>query len=550
MADRELNIKVKATGTDKTGRDIKNVGKAGKTAGDQMAEGQKRAAKETEKTQQKTSRLSRVLGDAKTQILSFVGAYAGLGAVSKVLDVITAKLERMSQLIRSAYQDSLSMFESAQQLEQQTGTVGKQKFWSQQISAVRRAGRLPGNEQALQILTSLDIAYGLQGGQNQKALGFARKIAPLVGASGMTQGELSSFMKLAQTAGVDMTEQDYYKFYAQLKTGFTRSKSDVFGQYVTGLQQGITGHLAAGGSFADSLAFYNATLAATGNESLAATSTQQTVRVASGAYQKPKGYISRTVGRPFDQLSQDERLAGLLEYARSLPPQRRIESLVKAGIPAETATNIANAVSTSGVSVMESTTGALAGATAQSTADFVSAYSQSFLARERGVQARDAARRLKTGTKFAGWEATRGEYVSRVNDSIANARDVGIVPDEYEPYVLLMQDTANSIQQYLNRSDRSVLGERYDKLKWLMTQMQFLAAEHTGPMAFVSQDMPLMGKYNKASLEERSREYYRDFMQEMRPVNFNQNTIFQIGTQGDPYALPPGSMKPDSNTEF
>ena len=129
---KDVNIHLKTTGAEKTRADLDKTGQATKDLGDTTAKGQQQAAASTEQTTGKLGAMGRVVGSIKSQIVGMVTGFLGLHAVVKLVTYLIGKLERIAELQKQIYEKSLQFAEIGQALEFQTGTIGRQKFWTQQ----------------------------------------------------------------------------------------------------------------------------------------------------------------------------------------------------------------------------------------------------------------------------------------------------------------------------------------------------------------------------------------------------------------------------------
>ena len=96
---KDINIHVKTPGAPAAKQQLDELGRASQQVGQKTTEGQKQAADSTDKSTQKLTGMGRVLNKLKTQVLSFVGAYAGLQGVRIVIGQITRAIRTQIQAI-------------------------------------------------------------------------------------------------------------------------------------------------------------------------------------------------------------------------------------------------------------------------------------------------------------------------------------------------------------------------------------------------------------------------------------------------------------------
>ena len=402
---KDINIHLKTRGAGQTKQQLEDVGQAAKQVGDKTAEGHKEGAGAVDKTSQKMTRMGRVLGNLKSQVMSFVGAYLGLQAVRGVVTWLITKLEKIAQLQKEIYEKSLSFMEVGQALEMQTGTVGMQQDWAQQATKLQAAGGLRGPDVAQQMMISMDVALQRQGGiKAPQVMALAMQLAPFVGAQQMGPEEVAKLFEFAETAGIAPTTEAYGKYFAKIQAGYTASKATVFGQYMVGLQKGVTPFMAAGGTLEEGIAAYSAARKVTYNEMVAAQLLEQTARLASGAYKKPREAIEQGLGVRWDELSMNERYNALLQYAGGLPGARREQILAEQGFPAEITSKIGMLVTPGALTTLAETREKVQASTTALLDKQTQAYLDSVLGKERIADAEIALKGIKVAPEFADWQ--------------------------------------------------------------------------------------------------------------------------------------------------
>jgi len=294
---KDINIHLKTTGAEQTKEQLAQTGQAAKDVGQKTADGQKLAAPAVEQSTEKLGALDRVFNKLKDSAAGFITGFLGLQAVIKLITFLQEKLERVQKIQQQIYEQSIALADVGQALEFQTGTRGKQEFWTERALALQKAGALRTPEIAQQMLVSMDIAFAAQAGiKNKQIRDLAEQLAPFVGAAGLGPEEVSKIFEFAGAAQIAPTAQAYKQFFAQLQAGFTASKAVNFGGFMTGLQQGGTGYLAMGGTLTEAISTFSSARAVMANEALAATLVEQVSRLSSGGYEKPRQAIEQALG--------------------------------------------------------------------------------------------------------------------------------------------------------------------------------------------------------------------------------------------------------------
>lgn len=526
MADKDVNIKLKVTGDQETKNTLKSAGDAGKRASETIADGQKKAAEQTEKTNEKFKRSSGILGGLKTQVVGWIAGFAGLQTIVKLLDLMEAKLQRISNLIRDMHQNNLTLQELGQALELQTGTVDKQQFWSRTVSQIQKSGGLQSPQQASQILTALDINYGLDSGNNKGILKFAKDIAPMIGTANMGASEIEQFITLGKTVGVKPNKQAYETFFAKARAAFTKGDASNFGQYLEGLNTGTQGFLQAGGTFEQATAFYNQALAVTpGNTAKAATLAETITRLSGGGYEKPRRNIERWGKVKWSDLTPNEQIEMIVSYTNSFPRNQRVQRLVEAGFESGYANELVKFSGGKAMNQSANTLTAVKAANASDTAQLVGSYLQTPLASSRAIQAEKNIRDVKLGSKYASWENELQRQKQKLGELVVEGKDKFFVNDEIEPYLMITQDIADGIEK------GAISGfSRDEKLAFQVSLLNLQNALRS----------PLRGRlgWDKAMLGKWTRDLYQDFhgtkQQQEVPTNIFINTNDVINNLGMP----------------
>ena len=437
MPDENIDIHVRARDTEQTKQKVDSVAKSTERLGNKTNEAGKKGADGLDKAEKKTSALGRMADRVKSQVIGMVGAWLGLQGVQKIVTWLIAKLERISELQKQIYQESLALAQIGQSLEFQTGTVGQQQQWAARALQLQKAGALASPAVAQQMMVSGDIAFNAQGGiRNPQVMAMLNQLAPFVGTAGFQGAEVAKLFEFAGTAGVAPTPDAYQKFFGQIQATYTQTKATDPGLFMTGLQGGVTGYLAQGGSLTEGLAAFAGARAVSQGEARAATLVEQMARVASGAYERPRQAMEAGLGVSWQDLTMDQRTQALLQHIGSIPEAQRTQTLAEQGFPVELTTQLGKMVSPEAVAAMAATREKVSQATAVTIGPQVRAFMESDLAKDRQVQADVAAKKLARGPEFAAWQRRITAAKSDVEDLISASKDRLYVPDRLEPYLV------------------------------------------------------------------------------------------------------------------
>ncbi len=467
MAEKDVNIHIRSKGTDATKRDIDGVGastedlgKKTEQAGKKTEQAGKRGAKGTEEATRKLGGMSGILTNLTKQVGAFFGAWLGFQGVQRVISWLIEKLERIATLQGEIYDKSVQLSELGQALEMQTGTVGKQQYWTEQVVAGVKAGGLRGPGVAKEMMTSMDIVFAEQGGiKDAGVLALYKELAPFVGAAQMTGGDVAKLFEFAGTVGVEPKADAYKDYFGKVVAGYTASKATDFGAYMIGLQKGATGWIAKGGSFKGALSIFSAARAATSNEALAANLLEQTVRMSGGGYEKPVKAMERGLGVKWSELSMDERADALMEYVRGLPESTRDATLTKQGFPLEIGGQIGKLVGPEATRVYADAIAEIESSTPEKVAAFTDAYMDSMLGKERVSRARISEVEIKAGPEFASWQRRIREAKAKHKVLVGTLEDDRRVWDRVEPIAMAMQGQLDELEAMGVQDD--TLAERY-----------------------------------------------------------------------------------------
>lgn len=444
---KDINIHTKVLNAEQAQQQLNGIGESAHRVGQKTASGQKQASDALGQTTQRMSGMGRVLGNLKGQVLSFVGAWLGLQGVQKLVNWLIAKLERIQQLQKDIYEKSLSLAEVGQALEIQTGTVGKQQFWGRQAVDVQKAGGLTSPQAAQQMLISMDIAFGQQGGiKSPEVRELAKQLAPFFGAAGIGGEGIAKTFEFAGTAGIAPTADAYMDYFSKLMAGYTSSKATDFGQFMIALQKGGTAYMTGGGTLEEAISVFAGARSVMSNEALAATLMEQTARLSGGAYEKPRQAIEKALGLRWSDLSMDQRTQALLQYVAELPEGSRIETLGAQGFPVELATQMGKMVTPEAMRTMTATRQRVTSATTENIEEQINAYIESILGKSRIGEAERSGIDLEMGHGFADWQE-RAMTARKEHEKLLTRGDDRRILDRLEPSVMALEEIRDEIRE-------------------------------------------------------------------------------------------------------
>jgi hypothetical protein len=331
----------------KMGESVNKAGKSGSAAAGDIGTGADKAAGK--------------LDNLSSKAMDMVKGFAGLSAVVAMINSLNEQLAETIRLRDQALQASMTPLELGQQMAVQTGS-GTQESWAKQITNLQMAAGFKGPQAAAELMTAMDVMFSDRGGIADQGISeLTSAIAPDIAAMGLSGEQTSAAIKLAGTADVGADAESFKKFFAQLQTGFTKSKSTSMGEFLSGLQKGGTAYVAQGGSLTGAISNYSGALSVSANENLASTLLEQATRIAGGGYEKPRQAIESAYGVSFSDLSIDQRYQLLIDYAGRLPESQRMQFLTEAGVPAELASGFSK-LATGGARKATASTAAAVGA--------------------------------------------------------------------------------------------------------------------------------------------------------------------------------------------
>jgi len=441
MSDKKINIHVGTPGADESARDLNKVGKAGKRVGNDMASGNKKAARSTGEANKELSNMDKNLSGMGKQVASFIGAWAGMQGVQAVLGEFEQRLERIATLQSQIYENSVKLGTVGQNLEIQGSTVGEQKEWTGKAIEIQKAGALKDIEIAKKMMVGMDITYGGQGGmKNPEILDLGKKIAPFVGAAEMSEGQVGQLFEFAGTAGIEPTEAAWMSYLAKLHKGYTSAKTDSVGDFLTGLQSSGTGFIGQGGSLDEAITMFAAARSVTQNESVASTLFEQATRFSSGGYEKPRKAVEESLGVKWEDLNMDQRMFALLKHIERIPESRRTQTMVEQGFEPGLASAVQKMVTPEAMSTTQSTRRLVRQATPKLIKGQMESYLGTDVGKERLLAAERNAMEVNEGPAFGAWQRRKKKAEMIFEANYSKGQDMKKVRDIYEPYYIAIDE--------------------------------------------------------------------------------------------------------------
>lgn len=452
MPKKDININVNTPGAEESERKLDKVGRAGKKVGEQISDGSKKAADSTDKSNQKLRGMNGTLSDLQTQIKGAVGAWLGMEGVQKILSEVEERLGRINELQSNIYENSVKLGTAGQGLEIQTGSAGKQTEWTRKAAQLQKAGGLKDIQTAKEMMVAMDIAFNDRGGvDSPQIMALGSELAPFVGANQMNSEQVSKLLNFAGTAGIEPNAEAYKQFFAKLQAGWTSSKSQDFGDFLTSLQEGGTSYVGQGGSLEGAISGFSSALSVSSGEANAATLLEQATRFASGAYKKPREAVEASQDVQWGNLSMDQRMNALLTHVGSLPQSSRIQTMIEQGFEPGLASELAKMVTPDAQATMQSTRNIVSEATPQLIEKQMQAYLTSDLGKERSLSANQNILNTELGPEFGNWQRRLKEAKLEFDRKLATGKDDKLIRDVYEPYAIALQDMADEVDALLEK---------------------------------------------------------------------------------------------------
>lgn len=501
MADKDINIHVKAKGTPKAKSDLDGVARSGKGVGDQTAKGQGRATVATDKASKSLNKQGSLFGGLTSKLLGYLAAFMGINSILSMLNKLIEKLEKIKEIQDELYHNALTPLQLGQQLEAQTGTVGKQDVWAKQIIEVQRAGGFASPEAAMSLLRSGDIAFGASGGiKNSANMQLLKGLAPMFGSASMSGGEINKFFEFATTSGVENNLESYKQFFAKMQQGSNVSKAETFGQFITGLQGGGTSYLSQGGSLDEAIALFTSARSVTPSDAEASTLLKQLTSLSSGGNATRRKAMEDALGVKWSELgSQDERMQATLDYLKSIPQSERAIVLGEAGFGDELTLQASNMVGKNAAETLRSARTQMSQtdtSAAQSRAD---AWMDSTAARRNIAEANRLGVDLESGPQFARSSERRGDAKKELDKQVAERVDNPLMPDEYEDELIAIEQLSDDYR----KAAEDATGKRQKELTGKAQRLDRIARQIKRPWVHIN-------RYEGVMLTDTIHEYTKD----------------------------------------
>lgn len=529
MSQKDVNIKVSAEGADDASQKIRGLGNAAEQMGQKVSTSARQASDNTDKHSASTDKLANKASKLTDIATKLVGAWLGLQGVMKLLDAMEAKLTAIDAVQRKLYEGSMSLAEVGRGLVFQTGQAGKDQYWTEQALKLQESGGLKDAQTAQQMLVSMDIAFGPQGGiKNPQIRKMAQELAPFVGAAGLSGDQVTKVFEFAGIAGVNPDTQSYKEYFAKLQAGYTSSKATDFGMFMEGLQKGGTAMLAQGSTLDTAISTFASARSVTANEALASNALQQMSRLSSGAYEKPRVAIEKNLGVKWSDMNADSRLSALLQYTGSLDSANREQVMAEEGFPTELITMLSKMTSREAVSTMAQTRKIVGSASGTTVDKLGSEYLKSTMGRASSAEAQRQAKSFGQGQTYADWQQRLADSREEFDRLLAEGRDRTMIPDKIEPTVIAMESLLKDIEAY----EASAQGSAKEDAA---TLKEGLSALLSGTKAGPNITDAYGAITGEGSIASRAGQYGKAFelLQQSAPTIITDNSIHYHPTTGE-----------------
>jgi hypothetical protein len=269
---------IQIIGADRAEQELARLAGAQQQVGDTAED----AGKKSQQAGGQTTALGSALTSAASAAQSFVAGFIGLAGVQRLLSEVAQSLREVDELNRKLGGGAVDVASRAKILARQLGV---------------------GEEKGAEILTSLQIAGGLEAGGAQelgvaadiafegkllegKNLTTTKDVAAFAGTMGFTGSETANLFGFLKTAGKLGSPEEAKEAIAKIAAAARASKAKSTGAFVEELARGGTGILQSGVSLEDVLAMGAQARQVEVSEELAAQSLASLEQVAVGA-EKP-----------------------------------------------------------------------------------------------------------------------------------------------------------------------------------------------------------------------------------------------------------------------
>jgi hypothetical protein len=176
----------------------------------------------------KANGLGEALARVGHQAMRMVGGFIGIQGVMKLISALNEQLDQMLEKQKKLTEKSLTSAEGGQALEAATGTTGKQDFWTRQILSLQKSGGLASEGTASALMLGMQGATsGIGGIQNPAVAAMLQRLAPRLGASNKSAGDLNAIFDAASKEGI---EPQGLESFISGKLGVTDAQSAAYMQ--------------------------------------------------------------------------------------------------------------------------------------------------------------------------------------------------------------------------------------------------------------------------------------------------------------------------------
>ena len=500
MSDKDINIHVRAQDTEQTKKQIGDVGGAAEQLGKKVSEGQRAAGESTEKATEKFGLMGRTLETLKSQALSFISGFIGLAAVVKLVNNLADGLKRVQDLQKATYGKGLDYSEFGQRLAFQAGAPGKQQYFAEQIAGIQRAGLIKDKETVYQMLSSADTTYKSQGGiKNPQILSFLNELAPTIGATQLSQGEIKSLFELANNAKIAPTAEAYKKLMAEAKVAADISKTTM-GEFITGFEGATAGYLAKGGTPEAAMSTYSALRSVTGSEEAAASIFRLAVRLSEGGNKNFTRKIERKLGVQWENLNEDQQLDSLLRYINTLPPSQVTQILAEQGV--QGAGKIGLLATPEAQRVFKTTQQKIAVSNTEELNQQTKAYRDSMLGKNIAIATKYGEKNVQEAPEFATWQQKKDEIQNQFEELQKQGKDSWLINDKIEASVMMLKEEAEDVKRYMKTVPKG--GKQWKEARKLLSDIQSDIGTTSGFIAQGLAELPFQPPF----VEKVTQSYY------------------------------------------
>ena len=144
----------------------------------------------------------RIVNNVTSSALRMITGFLGVNAVIRLIETLNKRLEEMEKKQDEIAGKALKSGEIGQALEAATGTVGKQGDWAQKALSLQMSGGLESETTSALMLGMQGATAGVGGIQNPLVAAMLQRLAPKLGASGKSGGDLNAIFEAAAKEGI------------------------------------------------------------------------------------------------------------------------------------------------------------------------------------------------------------------------------------------------------------------------------------------------------------------------------------------------------------